>query len=164
MDPTVASVELVPEVEVTETAPRPPSAPSSGVVSAPPAPEADPPATVASATAPPTAVIVQRSPFDTPFSGGMAPQLPAAKRPTSGPASRFEWRTPPLWGFRDSAPYLHDGRAKTLDQAVAMHGGESTRSTQNFFKLSAKERQQLETFLKSLTAPAPQELVASNSK
>ena len=33
------------------------------------------------------------------------------KRPTSGPASRFEWRTPPLWGFRDSGPYLHDGLA-----------------------------------------------------
>ena len=50
------------------------------------------------------------------------------KRPTSGPASRFEWRTPALWGFRDSAPYLHDGRAKTLDQAIAFHGGEAAES------------------------------------
>ena len=88
----------------------------------------------------------------------------AIKRPTSGPASRFEWRTPPLWGFRDSAPYLHDGRAKTLDQAVAMHGGESTRISQSFFKLKAKERQQLEVFLKSLAAPAAGEQVAMNSK
>ena len=29
-----------------------------------------------------------------------------------------EWRTPPLWGFRDSAPYLHDGRARNLVEAV----------------------------------------------
>jgi CxxC motif-containing protein (DUF1111 family) len=86
----------------------------------------------------------------------------AIKRPTSGPASRFEWRTPPLWGFRDSAPYLHDGRAKTLDQTVAMHAGESTQVAQGFFNLSVKERRQVEAFLKSLTAPSPGELVASN--
>ena len=32
-------------------------------------------------------------------------------------ASIQEWRTPPLWGLRDSGPYLHDGRAATIDQA-----------------------------------------------
>jgi CxxC motif-containing protein (DUF1111 family) len=83
------------------------------------------------------------------------------KRPTTGPASRFEWRTPPLWGFRDSGPYLHDGRAETLGQAVALHGGESATIARNFFGLSAKERRQVEAFLKSLTAPASAELVAS---
>ena len=82
-------------------------------------------------------------------------QTPGVKRPTSGPASRFEWRTPPLWGFRDSAPYLHDGRAKTLDQAIAFHGGEAASITQHYFKLTAKERQQLEAFMKTLTAPGP---------
>ena len=41
-----------------------------------------------------------------------------------GAAKRGEWRTPPLWGFRDSAPYLHDGRAQDLAQAVALHGGQ----------------------------------------
>ncbi len=75
-----------------------------------------------------------------------------AKRPTTGPASRFEWRTPPLWGFRDSGPYLHDGRAETLDQAVALHGGEAALITPKFFRLSATERRQVEAFLKSLTA------------
>ena len=79
----------------------------------------------------------------------------AAKRPTTGPASRFEWRTAPLWGFRDSGPYLHDGRADTLDQAVALHGGEATRPAQNYFGLSPRERRQVEAFLKSLTAPDP---------
>ena len=86
------------------------------------------------------------------------PVLPVAmvvKRPTSGPASRFEWRTAPLWGFRDSGPYLHDGRADTLDQAVALHGGEATTITSKYFSLSPRERRQVEAFLKSLTAPEP---------
>ena len=46
-----------------------------------------------------------------------------------------EWRTPPLWGFRDTAPYRHDGRANDLEDAVAFHGGESVSSTIAFFKL-----------------------------
>jgi CxxC motif-containing protein (DUF1111 family) len=83
------------------------------------------------------------------------PTTAPVKRPTSGPASRFEWRTPPLWGFRDSGPYLHDGRADTLDQAVALHGGESATIAQKFFALSPRERRQVEAFLKSLTAPGP---------
>lgn len=70
-------------------------------------------------------------------------------------ATRQEWRTPPLWGVRDSAPYLHDGRAKTLSQAIAMHGGESLTSTQKFFALSDAERFQVISFLKSLVAPDP---------
>ncbi len=84
----------------------------------------------------------------------------------SGPASRIpkkvtgatrqEWRTPPLWGIRDSAPYLHDGRAETLAQAIAMHGGESARSTQKFFALTDAERFKVISFLKSLVAPSPQ--------
>ena len=36
-----------------------------------------------------------------------------------------EWRTPPLWGVRDSAPYMHDGRAETLLEAISMHDGEA---------------------------------------
>jgi CxxC motif-containing protein (DUF1111 family) len=76
-------------------------------------------------------------------------------RPTSGPASRFEWRTPALWGFRDSGPYLHDGRAATLDQAVGLHDGESRKVTMKYFELSVRQRRQVEMFLKTLTAPAP---------
>lgn len=68
-------------------------------------------------------------------------------------ATRQEWRTPPLWGLRDSAPYLHDGRAATIEQAIAMHGGEATRSARQFFKLPAEERLQLTLFLRSLAAP-----------
>ena len=82
---------------------------------------------------------------------------PASRIPTKVTgATRQEWRTPALWGVRDSAPYLHDGRAENLDQAIAMHGGESARSTQKFFALSDAERFQVISFLKSLVAPDPQ--------
>jgi CxxC motif-containing protein (DUF1111 family) len=68
-------------------------------------------------------------------------------------ATRAEWRTPPLWGLRDSAPYLHDGRADTIEQAIAFHGGEATRSMRTFFQSSAKDRLQVSLFLRSLVAP-----------
>lgn len=68
-------------------------------------------------------------------------------------ATRQEWRTPPLWGVRDSGPYLHDGRADTLEQAVAFHAGEADKSTMRFFQLSPEQRFQVLTFLKSLVAP-----------
>ena len=68
-------------------------------------------------------------------------------------ASRLEWRTPPLWGVRDSAPYLHDGRADTIAQAIVAHGGEATKSAQRFFALSDAEKFQMVTFMKSLVAP-----------
>jgi CxxC motif-containing protein (DUF1111 family) len=73
-------------------------------------------------------------------------------KPT-GPATRQEWRTPPLWGFRDSGPYMHDARAATLEEAVAQHGGEAAISAREFFGLSPKERQQVEAFMKTLAAP-----------
>jgi CxxC motif-containing protein (DUF1111 family) len=76
------------------------------------------------------------------------------KKPKFGAASR-EWRTPPLWGLRDSAPYLHDGRAGTISVAVSFHGGEGFESARNFTRLSVRERQQLELFLQSLAAPTP---------
>ena len=68
-------------------------------------------------------------------------------------ATRLEWRTPPLWGVRDSAPYLHDGRAESLEQAIAMHGGESEHITRAFFALTPQERFKLISFLKTLSAP-----------
>ncbi|HEX8202311.1 MAG TPA: di-heme oxidoredictase family protein [Isosphaeraceae bacterium] len=76
----------------------------------------------------------------------------SAPRPT-GPAMRLEWRTPPLWGLRDSGPYLHDGRADTIEQAIALHGGQATAVARNYFALSAPDRMQLQAFLKTLVAP-----------
>jgi hypothetical protein len=49
--------------------------------------------------------------------------------------------------------YLHDGRAETLEQAIAFHGGESAGATGRYFQLTAKERFEVVTFLKSLVAP-----------
>lgn len=68
-------------------------------------------------------------------------------------AMQLEWRTPPLWGVRDSGPYLHDGRATTLEEAIAMHGGEAERSAMIFFALEPEAQQKVVFFLKSLEAP-----------
>jgi CxxC motif-containing protein (DUF1111 family) len=81
-----------------------------------------------------------------------APNARIAREKTIG-ALRQEWRTPPLWGVRDSAPYLHDGRATTLEEAIAFHGGEATNSAKKFFMLTAEERTQLVAFMKTLIAP-----------
>jgi CxxC motif-containing protein (DUF1111 family) len=83
---------------------------------------------------------------------GSEPDGPDKKRPKFGAGPR-EWRTPPLWGLRDSAPYLHDGRAETISAAVALHGGEGDESAQQFFRLGLRERQQVELFLQSLGLP-----------
>lgn len=61
-----------------------------------------------------------------------------------------EWRTPPLWGVRQSAPYWHDGRAATLLEAVAIHDGESMGTRDRFLNLSYEDRQHLLAFLNSL--------------
>jgi len=79
------------------------------------------------------------------------------KPPALG-AARAEWRTPPLWGLRDSGPYLHDGRAETIDQAVALHGGQAAASARKYYGLKYEERQTLNTFLKSLAAPTRTDL------
>jgi CxxC motif-containing protein (DUF1111 family) len=68
-------------------------------------------------------------------------------------AEAQEWRTPPLWGVRDSGPYLHDGRASTLEQAISLHGGEAEESTKKFNALSLADQQKLLAFLKTLAAP-----------
>ncbi len=69
------------------------------------------------------------------------------------PRALREWRTPPLWGVRDSAPYLHDGRARTIEEAIALHGGEGANSAKKFADLDYLERSHLLKFLKSLAAP-----------
>jgi len=67
-----------------------------------------------------------------------------------GPAAAREMKTPPLWGMRVSAPYLHDGRAPTADAAVRLHEGEAAVSRNRYLKLSAIQRQQMIDFLNSL--------------
>jgi CxxC motif-containing protein (DUF1111 family) len=67
-----------------------------------------------------------------------------------GEATGAEFRTAPLWGVGWSAPYLHDGRAATLADAILAHGGEAQRSRDAFAALSDAERLALLTFLRSL--------------
>jgi RNA polymerase sigma factor (sigma-70 family) len=78
--------------------------------------------------------------------GGAVPDGPSA------PTAR-EWRTPPLWGFRDSGPYMHDGRAQNLEEAVALHDGQGRKAAQRYFALSSQDWMAVEAFLKSLVAP-----------
>lgn len=71
-------------------------------------------------------------------------------------ATGFEWRTPPLWGIGlaqrlDSRTgFLHDGRARTLLEAILWHGGEAKAAKQRVVSLGADERRQLISFLESL--------------
>jgi CxxC motif-containing protein (DUF1111 family) len=81
------------------------------------------------------------------------PPLPLPNAPKGEGPSPSEWRTPPLWGVADSAPYLHDGRAATLEEAIQMHGGQGARAASNFRALSTREQAQLIAFLKTLRAP-----------
>lgn len=68
-----------------------------------------------------------------------------------------EWRTAPLWGLgfseslsRRKVVYLHDGRARSIEEAILWHGGEGTASREGFRALSAQRRDELITFLRSL--------------
>lgn len=65
-----------------------------------------------------------------------------------------EWRTAPLWGVADSGPYLHDGRAETLAQAIEMHGGEASDVAARFKEMAPADRDAIVAFLKTLRAPA----------
>ena len=69
------------------------------------------------------------------------------------PAGLRLWRTPPLWGVRDSAPYLHDGRAGTLRRAVILHDGEGEASRNRFLGLQDDGQTDLLLFLAHLRAP-----------
>lgn len=73
-------------------------------------------------------------------------------KPGTGPMPA-EWRTPPLWGIARSAPYLHDGRALTLEEAIRLHGGQGSSSAQRYTGLKVHEREQLIAFLKTLDTP-----------
>ena len=65
-------------------------------------------------------------------------------------ATPAEIRTAPLWGARFRAPYLHDGRAPTLEAAIRAHAGEALSSRQNVEALSRADLDLLLAFLASL--------------
>jgi CxxC motif-containing protein (DUF1111 family) len=73
-----------------------------------------------------------------------------------GVASGREWRTAPLWGIGLTAEvsghtqFLHDGRARSLTEAILWHGGEAQAARDAFAALPAAERAALLAFLGSL--------------
>ena len=72
---------------------------------------------------------------------------------TTGSALDPFFITPRLWGIGDTAPYLHDGRALTLDEAIQMHGGEGQAAATAFGNLSTADHDALLIFLDSLRTP-----------
>lgn len=71
-----------------------------------------------------------------------------------GEATGREFRTQPLWGVVAVSPYLHDGRANTLDEAVRWHGGEAAATRDAYLLLSDDGREDLIAFLESLGGKA----------
>lgn len=76
---------------------------------------------------------------------------------TEGGALPSEWRTPPLWGLGLSPDaqggqyfLLHDGRARSIEEAILFHGGEGTASREAFQNLSHDDKKRLLAFLESL--------------
>lgn len=65
-------------------------------------------------------------------------------------ANMHEFRTPPLWGLSQTAPYLHSGRADTIFEAIAAHYGEAESSREDFLTLSDDEQDAVLVFLESL--------------
>ncbi len=61
-----------------------------------------------------------------------------------------EFRTQPLWGVSLFPPYLHDGRAATLEEAILMHGGEAMQIRDAFEALSPSDRRDLIRFLEHI--------------
>lgn len=70
-------------------------------------------------------------------------------------ATGREWRTPPLWGMsllhmmNDRAGYLHDGRARTVQEAILWHGGTARAARDRYANAPREERQALLEFVES---------------
>ena len=71
-------------------------------------------------------------------------------------ATGSEWKTPALWGIGLSKKvnggqnFLHDGRARNVEEAIIWHGGEAEQTKQRFTKLNKKHRTELIEFVNSL--------------
>jgi len=70
-----------------------------------------------------------------------------------GPKRNAEFVTAKLWGVADTAPYLHDGRALTLNEAISLHGGEAQSARDAYQALSINKRNQVLAFLMTLRNP-----------
>ena len=71
-----------------------------------------------------------------------------------------EYMTRPLWGAADTGPWMHDGRAMTLKEAILMHGNETTGSEagpviEAFENLPPSDQDAVVSFLETLRLPLP---------
>jgi hypothetical protein len=81
----------------------------------------------------------------------MGPRL--AETFERGDLPNEDFITARLWGIADTAPYLHDGRATTLYQAIEFHGGEAQTVRDAFLALSNGDQELLLGFLMKLRVP-----------
>ncbi|HMK06153.1 MAG TPA: di-heme oxidoredictase family protein, partial [Flavobacterium sp.] len=71
-------------------------------------------------------------------------------------ANGNEWKTRPLWGIgltnlvNGHTDFLHDGRAKNVEEAILWHGGEAQQSKEKYKQLTAQQRSDLLQFINSL--------------
>jgi len=77
----------------------------------------------------------------------LAPDTPGIE---DGLAGQTEFRTAPLWGLSQTAPYFHDGSADTIDEAIRLHRGEAEAIRDAYVELSEEERAALLAFLRTL--------------
>ena len=69
---------------------------------------------------------------------------------TQGEAQGHELRTAPLWGLSVSGPYLHDGSARTIEEAILRHANQAARARNSFQALSPMDKEELLEFLGSI--------------
>jgi mono/diheme cytochrome c family protein len=97
--------------------------------------------------------LADRSKAESGYVERVTPQIPL---PEEHPLPD-EWKTPPLWGVADSAPYWHDGSAATLESALGNHHGDAQGVTDHYNALDNIDREALLGFLRSLKAPVEAE-------
>jgi hypothetical protein len=73
---------------------------------------------------------------------------------TFGSSLDTQFTTARLWGVADTAPYLHDGRALTLGEAILLHGGEAQLARDQYAAMVEEDKAKLLEFLLSLRTPA----------
>ena len=113
--------------------------------------------------------------FDTNANGGVrVPMFADLKRHDMGPdlaedfaladaQTNAEYTTAKLWGVVDSGPWLHDGRALTITDAILLHGGEAIEGRDAFAALSDEEKVSVLTFLRTLQTPKPNNAGGNNN-
>jgi Di-haem oxidoreductase, putative peroxidase len=81
----------------------------------------------------------------------MGPDLADPHDEPGSSIPRSVFLTRPLWGLAESAPYMHDGRATTIPDAIVAHGGEAQKARDAFVALDDDAKKDLHVYLLSLS-------------